>query len=159
MNFWDETHPLTEANTRLFNELVPSSGKCDTLQGECLRAASKISYDWYNNGWGCNNWSGAVVFLLRNGQVLASQRTERERAAFVQALSDVRYYSHGERATISDERADELVTTIQAFVVQTILDNPTPIANTVDMWSLSEPDARQWDDEDDDVDYSDQDED
>lgn len=34
----------------LFNELVPSSGKCDSLAGEIIRAASRIGYRFYNDG-------------------------------------------------------------------------------------------------------------
>ena len=43
-------------------ELVPSSGKCDTLAGEMIRAATRLCYDFYNNGMG-NNTSGAIRFL------------------------------------------------------------------------------------------------
>ena len=151
MNFWNEDHPLSADNTRLFGELVPSSGSCPTVQGECLRAASKIGYDWYNNGWGCNNWSGAVVFLRRHANGLAQNRTDDERLAFRSALSDAHEHSHGERVSISDERADAVVTLIQAYVVQCILDNPVLIPNSLDMWELSEPDApyEEEDEEDD----------
>jgi hypothetical protein len=48
----------------LFAKLVPAEGKCETLEGEILRAASRISYDYTNNGFG-NNWSGALNFLDR----------------------------------------------------------------------------------------------
>lgn len=142
MNFWDQTHPLAADSDRLYEKLVPSHGMCNTLQGETIRASSKIGYDWYNNGWGCNNWSGAVVYLMRYAMELAQNRTNEERAAFIQALSAVRWYSHGESCDIDDDEADKLCTTIQAFVVQNILDNPQPRPNTINMWSLSEPDAK-----------------
>ena len=150
MNFWDQTHPLSADYDRLNEQLVPVSGMCDTLQGEMLRAASKIGYDWYNNGWGCNNWSGAVVFLENNATFFASKRTPEEVAKFKKALAYVSNYSHGEDSSgVDDDRADQRVTTIVAFVVQNILDNPAPIVNTIDMWSLSEPDARYEDEEED----------
>ena len=41
---------------------VPPSGGCATLKGEIMRAAGRIHYDYYNNGFG-NNWSGALNFL------------------------------------------------------------------------------------------------
>lgn len=44
---------LYEANTRideLFNELVPYSGKADTLGGEVVRAVSRIVYRFLNDG-------------------------------------------------------------------------------------------------------------
>lgn len=62
-SFWNETHPLSAACTALTEELVPSEGNCATIEGEILRAANRITYDWYNNGFGCNNWSGAIYFL------------------------------------------------------------------------------------------------
>ena len=34
----------------LFNELVPASGKADTVAGEIIRAVSRISYRNYNDG-------------------------------------------------------------------------------------------------------------
>lgn len=141
MNFWDQTHPLSADNERLFEQLVPGSGNCATLQGECLRAASKIGYDWYNNGWGCNNWSGAVVFLREHAMILAAKRTEQERAEFLKALRFCDNFSHGERVTCSDEDADKEVTVIAAFVTQCCLDNPEPIVNTLDMLDFREPDA------------------
>jgi hypothetical protein len=51
----------TEYN-ELFERLVPTSGPCETLEGELLRASSRIYHDYYNNGFG-NNWSGAFNFL------------------------------------------------------------------------------------------------
>lgn len=33
-----------------YKRLVPQSGKCDTLRGEVVRAASKIIYRHYNDG-------------------------------------------------------------------------------------------------------------
>lgn len=141
MNFWDQEHPLSTKYNTLFEELVPVMGKSDTLQGELIRAVSKINYDWFNNGWGCNNWSGAVVFLQDNINFLTQNRGEVESKEFIDALRNVKYFSHGERVTISDERADELVTVIAAFVVQSVIDNPLPIDNEVDMLDLGEPDA------------------
>lgn len=34
----------------LFKELVPPSGKCDSLAGEIIRAASRIGYRFFNDG-------------------------------------------------------------------------------------------------------------
>jgi hypothetical protein len=44
-------------------ELVPYEGKCDTVEGEMLRATAKLYYDYYNNGM-CNNTSGPAKFLM-----------------------------------------------------------------------------------------------
>ena len=62
MKFWNNEHPLNADYDRLSELLVPISGKSDYLVGECLRAASRIYYDHYNNG-SCNNVTGAWNFL------------------------------------------------------------------------------------------------
>jgi hypothetical protein len=49
----------------VWNQLVPASGPAPTLEGELLRSASRLYYDWYNNGFG-NNTSGAANFLAQN---------------------------------------------------------------------------------------------
>ncbi len=46
----------------LWDRLVPDEGKCETLEGELLRAIGRIYHDYLNNGFG-NNWSGALNFL------------------------------------------------------------------------------------------------
>jgi hypothetical protein len=147
-NFWNNDHPLAADNTRLYEQLVPQSGSCATVQGELLRAASKIAYDWYNNGWGCNNWSGAVVFLRTVVPKFALKRTPEEERAFDDALSTAYYYSHGEPCGISDVAADDVVTTIVAYVVQCVLDHPDLQPNTRDMYDMSEADDNDWSDED-----------
>jgi hypothetical protein len=56
---YDETHYHF-----LYDQLVPNEGRADTLEGELLRAISRIHYDYLNNGFG-NNWSGAWRFIDR----------------------------------------------------------------------------------------------
>jgi len=41
---------LEKRNEVLFSKLVPSSGKCETLEGETLRAINRIIYRYYNDG-------------------------------------------------------------------------------------------------------------
>jgi hypothetical protein len=138
--FWDKTHPLSAQNDKLFKTLVPSSGACKTLQGELLRASCKISYDWFNNGWGCNNWSGAVLFLNQYFKELPVQPTAAKLAAFNKSLNRVYDFSHGERVKgrITDRSAEKHVTKIHEIVVETLLANKDAIANSVDMWDLKE---------------------
>lgn len=155
LNFWDQTHPLSKKAEELYEALVPDSGNCTTLQGELLRASSKIGYDWYNNGWGCNNWSGAVIFLRNHIADLPILAPDANSDEFHNALREVHGYSHGEPADISDERADRLVTAIHEYVVQKILANPDPIPNEKDMWDFGEPDAPY----EEDFDFSDEDDD
>lgn len=143
--FWNQQHPLSAKAEELFEALVPSSGNCTTLQGELLRASTKIGYDWFNNGWGCNNWSGAVIFLAQNLGKLPKQPSEELLKVFNDNLRKAYYQSHGEPC---HSEYDEVVTVIHGIVVQALIDNPEPIENVVDMYSLQEPDYIP-DDEDD----------
>lgn len=53
-----------ELNEELFSKLVPDTGKCETLEGEMIRASNKICYEMDNNGFG-NDVSGAWNFLFK----------------------------------------------------------------------------------------------
>lgn len=54
----------------LFDVLVPSSGKCDTLAGELIRAINKIEYRWFNDGdrwfedYGIETAGPAAMFVI-----------------------------------------------------------------------------------------------
>jgi hypothetical protein len=54
------------AYRELCDKLVPDAGKCETMEGEVLRAASRIAHDYSNNGFG-NNWFGALAYLVKYG--------------------------------------------------------------------------------------------
>ena len=60
--YWNDNGLYQEEYEQMSNDLVPASGKCDTLAGEMVRAAQRLGYDFYNNGMG-NNTSGALNFL------------------------------------------------------------------------------------------------
>ena len=57
----------------LFDELVPMSGKCDSLAGELVRALNRIVYRYFNDGdkigvgYGKETCNPAARFLLENG--------------------------------------------------------------------------------------------
>ena len=149
-NFWNEDHPLSKDHSNLYDLLVPTSGHCDSIQGELIRASSKIQYDWFNNGWGCNNWSGAVVFLRKFLKTLPIQQSAEVMNNFYLSLSAASSQSHGEPMYFD---AGNLVTKIHEVVIQSLLDNPTLIVNvdSDDMYDFQEDDYR----EDPDYEYSD----
>lgn len=64
-----------QAESERLAELMPMSGKCDTIAGELVRAYSKLYYDFNNNGMG-NNTSGAVNFLLEQGAISEDTHAE-----------------------------------------------------------------------------------
>jgi hypothetical protein len=61
---------LQERNEVLFGRLVPFSGKCETAEGETLRAVNKIVYRYYNDGdkffegYGCETAGPAHAYLF-----------------------------------------------------------------------------------------------
>jgi hypothetical protein len=52
-SYWNNNGAYQEDHDRLWNELVPASGSCDTLHGELIRATSRLFYEFCNNG-NCN---------------------------------------------------------------------------------------------------------
>jgi hypothetical protein len=146
--FWGADHPLSAKANELYDVLVPMDGNCGSLQGELLRASTRISYDWFNNGWGCNNWSGAVIFIRKFFSELPVQPSEEILAKLKHELSYVIEYSHGERAPRNEERAEEAVTIIHEIIVQGLIDNPDLILNTRDMFDFQERDSDYVDEDD-----------
>jgi len=61
--YWNSNGKHQAAYQEL-SKLVPSSGPAGTVEGEMLRAATRLYYDYYNNGM-INNTSGAVNYLTR----------------------------------------------------------------------------------------------
>ena len=62
--YWDNKGAY-ENEAKELSELVPPSGPSKTLRGEIFRAAQKIYYDYYNNGFG-NDWPAPAQFLMNN---------------------------------------------------------------------------------------------
>lgn len=50
---------------KMFDEFVPSEGKCDTVGGEILRAMSRIVYRWYNDGDTVDEYYGSEHNLCK----------------------------------------------------------------------------------------------
>jgi len=52
-SYWADTGAYDELMTKMYEDLVPSRGKALTVHGELIRAFSRLSYDYGNNG-NCN---------------------------------------------------------------------------------------------------------
>ena len=48
--YWERNGKFQEDYDTLFDKLVPTEGKSESLQGEVLRAASRLYYRWFNDG-------------------------------------------------------------------------------------------------------------
>jgi hypothetical protein len=52
-SYWNNNGAYQVEYDKLWKELVPSSGSCDTLHGELIRATGRLFYEFCNNG-NCN---------------------------------------------------------------------------------------------------------
>lgn len=138
-SFWNRKHPLYESYLK-FESLMPVEGNCQTIEGEVLRAATRIYWDYYNNGFG-NNWSGALNFLKEYKMV-----TEKE-------YDRLDYYARGRVYGNRDYfggQIEILLNDVLARVVQTILAHDGKYSNNtfnVDMFDRQEPDNYSYDEE------------
>lgn len=64
--YWNGNGKHQEAYTKEWEELVPSSGKAGTLQGEVLRASSRLYYRWFNDGDRISNGGAPVDSSAEN---------------------------------------------------------------------------------------------
>ena len=52
-HYWDNKGAMQTEFDSLYEKLVPSSGNAASLNGELIRAISRLHYEYYNNG-NCN---------------------------------------------------------------------------------------------------------
>ena len=127
--YWNGSGRFQAEYNQMVNDLVPVMGNCDTLAGELLRSATRLAYDFYNNGMG-NNTSGAVNFLYEKSAIdHATYRTIYD-------------YSRG-RVYQGGYNGDTLHVAIENAIDQTvgmIVHNPVllTIENTEDMFDYED---------------------
>jgi hypothetical protein len=123
----------------LFEELVPASGKADTVAGEIIRAVSRIGYRNYNDGdhigvgYGRETCNPAARYLANR----AGSRVER-------AISDM-------WGVEDDSRYDNLVATLEKEVLAYLEYHPElkTTSNEEDMWQFRDEEEDVDDYEDD----------
>jgi len=133
--YWDNKGAY-ENEAKELAKLVPPSGPSKSLRGEIFRAAMKVYYDYYNNGFG-NSWPEAAQFLMSHVD-LSSNVT--------QMLLD---HAMGNLGDGQSGAVEEMMnTTIEQ--IYTMGDTP----NTADMWdthydeSMFAPEHDGYDDDD-----------
>lgn len=120
---------------KLFKELVPREGKCDSLAGELVRAASRLEYRFYNDGdmvnhsYGKETCNPAARFLLEKGSTCIK--------GLVQGLWEV-----------TDENAYEAILKSLTREIASYIEQRPDLRNmpTEDMFDYRHPDE--------DIDYS-----
>lgn len=127
---------------KLFKELVPETGKADSLAGELVRAMSRIAYRFYNDGdmvniaYGKETCNPAARFLIAKGNAEVSSLT----AGLWEIFSEDAY----------EKVMDILCGSVADYVEQ----NPNLRTQpTEDMWDFKDEEEDQddsWDEEEDD---------
>ena len=129
---------------KLFEELVPTSGKADSLAGELVRATARIGYrffndgDMVNQGYGKETCNPAARFLIAKGNAEISSLTV--------ALWEI----------FSEDAYEKVLDTLEGAVADYIKQNPDLHSQpTKDMWDYRDM-AEDWDDScDEEEDYDD----
>tara|TARA_R110001606_G_scaffold95059_1_gene210587 strand:+ start:1637 stop:2152 length:516 start_codon:yes stop_codon:yes gene_type:complete len=146
---------LEKRNEIIYDDLVPGSGKSDTVEGEMLRAINRIIYRYYNDGdkyfleYGIETAGPAHSYLVNSNSPIKSQLNKIFSGIDLSFKDEV--YEGG------IERALELIV---SYVEEKVKDNSLS-PNTEDMFD-SEPEFEDEEEDDDygyDNDYGDEDED
>lgn len=128
-----------ERINKLFEELVPGSGKADSLAGELIRAMSRIAYRFYNDGdqvgigYGKETCNPAARFLEEKG----NKEIKDLAASIWQIYSETAY----------EKLLDILAGAVADYVEQTPDLRNTP---TDDMWDYYDRDEdvdNDWDED------------
>jgi len=147
-NFWKGDHPNNHL-VKEFEPLMPPSGAADTLEGELYRAAIRLVYDCYNNGF-CNDNSGALEFLVEHDLVTVRQ---------YQALEPYMWGARFRENIFENATLLEAVNAVCDRVLCHIRDKAgdyTQTSGEVDMWDWTRPEPEEFKyDEDEDDDYDD----
>ena len=129
---------------KLFEELVPTSGKADSLAGELVRATARIGYrffndgDMVNQGYGKETCNPAARFLIA--------KVNAEISSLTVALWEI----------FSEDAYEKVLDTLEGAVADYIKQNPDLRSQpTKDMWDYRDM-AEDWDDScDEEEDYDD----
>ena len=137
---------ICEKMSVLFDELVPVSGKADSLAGEIVRAASRVGYRFLNDGdqlgigYGKETCNPAGRFLLK--------RTNEKIAGIVSDMFGL----------YSEEKYEDSLKDLLNAVVEYVEENPElRHTETEDMYDYYD-ESEDVDDDEDDDDYYDDDE-
>jgi hypothetical protein len=135
-----------------FERMVPAMGKAETINGEIIRAVTRIGYRWCNDGdkffegYGCETVGPALAFLTQCSEI-DTQIRDGFAAAEKKAISG---YS-------TDDDYEEFLQQLFELAVrhvETIPNKPTE----VDMFDFDSDYQEEWDD-DETFDWDDEDED
>jgi hypothetical protein len=143
--YWNNQGQYQGEFDQLTNTLMPAMGAAETVAGELVRAANRIYYDAFNNGF-CNNTSGALKYLERYLE------TDAEVMSAIRHIAPKTNSGGYSRITEETERSLDLLVD---RVVENIRDRPEllTMANEIDLLDLQEPDYCEYDEDFSDSEY------
>lgn len=150
--YWGDTGKYSKEWDALYDKLVKPSGKSTTIAGEAMRAASKLCYECYNNGWG-NNVSGAYFYLR---SFFDKYEVDFEEFSYFEDPSfDGRFQDEEKEGNL----IDQMVENVYTIITKTYPSLQTT-KNSKDMWDYAQatPTREDSDDDSDDDSESDSDE-
>lgn len=114
----------------LFDKLVPTSGKADTVAGELIRAITRIVYRYYNDGdkvgvgYGKETCNAPARYLMENTDIVIRQTVDK-----LWGLDDSNRYK-------------SLLNVLEHRVLDFVESHPElqDKKNSEDMWDYSDPD-------------------
>ena len=107
---------------KLFKKLVPSQGKCKTVEGELIRATAKVGYRWYNDGdkffegYGCETCGPAATYLFKSSvpdikKLITAARSAKDySSAFTKIIKAVEAYVLSKNGEYTKNTIDSLDT-------------------------------------------------
>ena len=132
--YWNQSGKYQAEYDALYDTLIPSMGNASTLEGELLRAISKIYYDAYNNGYG-NNLSGAYNFLVKHAYGILPMNFCK-----IKELVNGPYIGNGIEY---NESLIILEDTVNAIIEHVISKNGNYTMSDVDIYDLQQPDYEE----------------
>lgn len=134
--YWNRTGKYQAEYEQMVENFMPISGAADTLAGELIRAATRLAYDFYNNGM-CNNTTGAVNFLKNKGAI--DQATHEAIYSFAAGQPYLGDYGGGALQVAIERTLD--------MTVAMILHNPQliTIPNREDLFDYQDPEQYEED--------------
>lgn len=121
-----EDSGLQKRYDTLYEKLVPFEGKCDTVEGETLRAFSRIGYRFFNDGdkffegYGCETAGPAHAYLVDVSPVASKVRG--------MLLNSV---------GCGDSEYEKLINSLAQVVVEYIESRDSHQANDLDMFECA----------------------
>jgi hypothetical protein len=132
ISYWHNNATHSKWMEENYPLLVKDSGPSDTIEGEMIRAVSRLNYDWGNNGM-CNNTSGACNYLR---EIMDFTDEEDESWDIVYAESNTGGYT-------SHPNLIEHITKVSDAVIEYVISkngNYETLTENCDMFNFQDPD-------------------